>query len=555
MARPSKSNHSIMSNSTTTTVSSSTTLRANSDYTNQSSPPRSTEEKSDQKEQDHGRTAVLPSRYDSPPIRTRTIPSNDPYIHSPIARFQGLPQPNSPNRKRASTLNDQSLPPPSAFLQHRVKTLDSKSFSSPPGRSATTVGNYTEEGSPGRRRSRNNSDAGSRAANRRSGVWDELESVKERLHRLKVGSTSIVPSEMLPPVSSPSSLQIGRRASSRQYTSNVSEDDIYDHSHRQRVKSISPIMKSPVLGRTPNLAYQAAGGGGVPTQAEMHLRDVLERARRSRGNIGVMLLDRAATDLLHVYNITSDPQIVEGLDRACLSMASFILQTLDNLSGSAGGNQNSTCRPETPVSREPTSLQQSPKHSSGGRQAFRARPYLGPSSNTLGMPRAASSAGFTDYDDHDFPRGVSALSSNGFKISTPVSQTFSRDLHSQSHSLSQPLPRTQSSLARASSLRSSTEYSSTPSKTGFNSKERNFHLGSGRSFSQNTSPANGASGLGGVVRRYGSSRRTHSTLHGSGVEGVEKPWAGASTTERTGLERTSSTREDIRRKRHSLTFI
>lgn len=525
-----------MSNSTT---SSTTTLRANSDYTNNSSPPRLASRRYNFQETDK---TEAPTIYESPPTRARTALSNDNHIHMPVARYQDLPHPGSPRRKRASTITDRTSPS-NIILHNRTKPQEHEYKFSPKGRSSSMLSNaYLEDKPPENRRRSDITEtlgSGSRASvsARKSGVWEELEMVKERLYRLKVSGNGMSRSNTLTSLSSPPHTVPHRLASRQHDYDTLQEED----GLRQENNGISPSISSHALDQTPNYPNRDR------TQAETHLRDVLERAKRVRDNISLVLIERAALDLLKVYDTTDDKQVIEGLDCASISLASFILQTLDSAAST------NAARPETPNTRESVGSQFSPQNPlSGSRQSFRARPYLGPSS-AFRMPRASSTIGFSSDDSHELSRGGglgSLYAGEGTKVSTPNS--FAND---NLHSHSQPLPRTTSSLSRTTSFRSSLghELNDTPSKIGYINKEKG--LGLTNSFSTRSVGTPTPSLPTSNARHHVDGRRTHNTFYGStGGDLQDRLWPSGSV-ERPSLGQNKTTREENRRKRHSLTFI
>lgn len=525
----------------------------------------------------------------SPPVRSKTVSSNG--SHGSSSRYQPT-SPSRARRKRASTMTDQQ-PASTSTSQPRFKQFELKGLSSPAPRSASVLHSiynqddspsHTEEyarnhtTSPGRRyraselasppsgygnlpRSTTFGDFSSGritpygangGVSHRSGVWDELESVKERLQRLKVGSVGL-PSDATTTTTHTSPLQIGRtglatRGVPRRGSLSSQDPDSFDFSSPQ--KSVSPILKSPNNRRTESSYSTQQYRSRTPTQAEQYLRDVLERARKEKADINIMLLDRTASDLLAVYSTNCDPQQIEAIDRACVSLASFILQTLDAVNNSATDpSQFSPPGAQNPVSR------------------FRAsRAYTSnPGSSVASLSRAASTIPFaSDLDYDDFGRGLS-------KTSTPLQQQpapAQHQHHAHRASYSQPLSR---GITRATSMRSSTagflnDYS-TPSKLGTSQDSLVFQTQGGgvpRSLSQ-TPGGVGSGGLP-VVRRYGSSRRTHSTLHTSGGAVPSVPSMPSTMQAVPGMPTSISTMglseravgmgsSDVRRKRHSLTFI
>lgn len=529
----------------------------------------------------------------SPPIRSKTVSSND--SRGSISRYEP-PSPSRARRKRASTMTDQQ-PASTSISQPRFKQFELKGLSSPAPRSASVLhsiynqddpASNTEEyvrnhtTSPGRRyraselasppsgysnlqRSTTFGDfttgritpyGANGGTSHRSGVWDELESVKERLQRLKVGSVGLPSDAAATTATHTSPLQIGRtglatRGLPRRGSLSSQDPDSFDFSSPQ--KSVSPILKSPVNRRT-ELNYSSQHyRSRTPTQAEQYLRDVLERARKERADINIMMLDRTASDLLAVYNTNCDAQQIEAIDRACVSLSSFILQTMDAVNNAPA---------------EPAGLGMASQFSPPGAQSnpvsrFRAsRSYTsGNGSSVSSLSRAPSAVPFAaDLDYDDFGRGAS-------KTSTPLQQQSAAQHQHHAHraSYSQPLSR---GITRATSMRSSTagflnDYS-TPSRLGTTQDSLVFQTqGAPRSFSQTPSSVSGG-GLP-VVRRYGSSRRTHSTLHNGGGSAVPSvpsmppsmQQGMPSSISTTGLsERAIGLgSSDVRRKRHSLTFI
>lgn len=68
----------------------------------------------------------------------------------------------------------------------------------------------------------------------------------------------------------------------------------------------------------------------VPVSAsQQHLQSLLVRLN-GRTDIDSLLLDRACADLLRVYSTTTTSDQREALDQVCLSMANFVIKTLDD---------------------------------------------------------------------------------------------------------------------------------------------------------------------------------------------------------------------------------
>lgn len=545
-----------MSTATSASTSSGTTLRASSDYPDSSSssiPAELDDRKSRQyMEVDFPMSQDADYRFgdhlykssespknsrtlrNSPPQQPRTISSS-----SSNFRLEGLPvQPPSPSlragRKRASTMYDEHVP--SLPVHERYKNLEPKTFSPVPRNSSLITGIIdnaeVDAGigrgnshiiSPGRQtRQRNNSDAAEMKykiqplgdfassrqtpnGNRRSGVWDELESVKERLQRLKFNGLSEGPGVASRATSSAGSSRLYRQTS---FSSPEHEPPEFPSPQ----KSLSPLQNSPVI--QPRTTHSSLSNynsttfqrSTTPSQAERHLRDVLERARpKLRSDINVVLLDRTAQDLLAVYNTNCDAQQLDALDRACISLASFLLQIVDSAT-------NSSARPETPplgISHFSPIAHQS--FSNGSR--FKARPYLGSPQSTGGLPRAASAVPFLGgRSEHE----------------------YDNDLISREKPVFSGLKRTTSLRSAVAALSSSVDDYSTPSSKS----SKDFLFSSGvRSLPGNMAQPS--------VRRYGNARRTHSTLYDTS----------GSTPGGGGSSHSGLTSEGIRRKRHSLTFI
>lgn len=167
--------------------------------------------------------------------------------------------------------------------------------------------------SPARSRSRAQND-------RRTGVWDELDSVKERLRRMKLSSDGDGPAKtswQQHPLSRPSYPE-GKPGPSTFLSPAVSRSQTYS-----ALSSFTAHRASPPRKQRP----------ASPTQAQAYLRDALGRAKQGDRNVDVLLLSRAAEDLLDVYGSAAAPDgVVEALDKACLSMGSFVVKYLDSMS-------------------------------------------------------------------------------------------------------------------------------------------------------------------------------------------------------------------------------
>ncbi|KAF5101414.1 hypothetical protein D0Z00_000893 [Geotrichum galactomycetum] len=168
--------------------------------------------------------------------------------------------------------------------------------------------------------------------NQRSGVWDELENVKERLNRLKVSS---------PSSGRRSSLDNATTFSGPHYTNPTTASHLGSHGstnlngagfshsslghHPVHPHSIEPPQSASSL-----LSVTRSTPPATTTQAARHLRDVLARVRQQPDqDVNLLLLERAARDVLALYNDPCGPD-PRGIDQACLSLGSYIMQTLDS---------------------------------------------------------------------------------------------------------------------------------------------------------------------------------------------------------------------------------
>lgn len=392
-----------------------------------------------------------PARYN---ISSQRLSSIEYSVQTPSSRFEGLPMGLSNGHQKKASLSSEQRYSLGSYPRSRSRH-DLKSFSSPNYRRTasvlatrldtidTQIDAEEYEESPTRqpytsppktwkskesevatrrgnlgnsRRYRSNYTLSSELTDpeRTSGVWEELDAVKERLRRLK--STSTEPNI--------SALRNGNSAiktvngSSRSTTNNPRSLSrasysslIQGEGHEERFKNTStgysPVIRSQLSHSSlSNYTQQQQSPTQGSSQAERHLRDVLDRTRRVRGDVNIMLLERAVSDLLAIYGTNCDPQQIDALDRACLSMGSFLLKTLnesnvqDNNIDTNGNINNNTINnnnninggSELPQSQVPL---QTPNQ-------WRQRIFLGPrnSGNVQATP--------TDYEYKD-----QSLRSNG----------------------------------------------------------------------------------------------------------------------------------------------
>lgn len=292
--------------------------------------------------------------YNSPPSAARTRVMCSQSMHAPAKPLVYTPSLSpSSRRNRSSTLyDDQNQNHNQQSYHHKHHSQQQEQQQQQPRlRSAlsplagkavlaspTTTTIYNVRSSP----------------KQRSSVWDELENVKERLNRLKV--------------SSPTS---GRR-SSLDNTSSVHMDMHYPASENTRLHksnsisgpgfSHSSLGHHPVHSHTMDppqsasnlLSVTRAPPPASPTQAARHLRDVLARIQSCQ-DVNILLLERTARDILALYDDPSGPD-PRGIDQACLSLGSYIMQTLDTavVGAAAESSENAPGFASAPPPATPT---------------------------------------------------------------------------------------------------------------------------------------------------------------------------------------------------------
>lgn len=224
----------------------------------------------------------------------------------------------------------------------------------------------------------------------RSGVWDEIEAVRERIQRLRAGksntsSNGSLNSNESTPTTSPkpaASLEqytqpIEQQQQQHQYahsqiSSNSQEsteddekinhlrddnnkrfEDSFNHeddSNNNNLRDnedmdddweqqgpVSSIMMSSPVPSYNNKSFDndISSHSASPTltrqsPAEKHLLEVIEKARRERDHdILVVMLERVVTDTMSLYNHCDSSQ-ADHIDKVCLSLSDFILQFLEN---------------------------------------------------------------------------------------------------------------------------------------------------------------------------------------------------------------------------------
>ncbi|KAF5121312.1 hypothetical protein DV495_000902 [Geotrichum candidum] len=298
------------------------------------------------------------SSYQSPPAatRARVMSSHSMYAPpKPLAYTSSL-SPSS-RRNRSSTLHEeqnsnpqhhqqsqtqkqlQQLQQPQQPQQPQQQSQRLRSALSPlPGRaslvSPTTTNAPNVRSSP----------------KQRSGVWDELENVKERLNRLKVSSPSSGRRSSLDNSTSttfagshytnPTASHAGPHGGSTSFSgAGLSHTSLGHHPH-----SIEPPQSASNL-----FSVTRATPPATTTQAARHLRDVLARVRQQPDqDVNLLLLERAARDILALYDDPCGPD-PRGIDQACLSLGSYIMQTLDSAAQTAAAAAAATTTVTTPT--------------------------------------------------------------------------------------------------------------------------------------------------------------------------------------------------------------
>ena len=298
------------------------------------------------------------SSYQSPPAatRARVMSSHSMYAPpKPLAYTSSL-SPSS-RRNRSSTLHEeqnsnpqhhqqsqtqkqlQQLQQPQQPQQPQQQSQRLRSALSPlPGRaslvSPTTTNAPNVRSSP----------------KQRSGVWDELENVKERLNRLKVSSPSSGRRSSLDNSTSttfagshytnPTASHAGPHGGSTSFSgAGLSHTSLGHHPH-----SIEPPQSASNL-----FSVTRATPPATTTQAARHLRDVLARVRQQPDqDVNLLLLERAARDILALYDDPCGPD-PRGIDQACLSLGSYIMQTLDSAAQTAAAAAAAATTVTTPT--------------------------------------------------------------------------------------------------------------------------------------------------------------------------------------------------------------
>lgn len=298
------------------------------------------------------------SSYQSPPAatRARVMSSHSMYAPpKPLAYTSSL-SPSS-RRNRSSTLHEeqnsnpqhhqqsqtqkqlQQLQQPQQPQQPQQQSQRLRSALSPlPGRASLV--SPTTTNAPNARSS----------PKQRSGVWDELENVKERLNRLKVSSPSSGRRSSLDNSTSttfagshytnPTASHAGPHGGSTSFSgAGLSHTSLGHHPH-----SIEPPQSASNL-----FSVTRATPPATTTQAARHLGDVLARVRQQPDqDVNLLLLERAARDILALYDDPCGPD-PRGIDQACLSLGSYIMQTLDSAAQTAAAAAAAATTVTTPT--------------------------------------------------------------------------------------------------------------------------------------------------------------------------------------------------------------
>ncbi|KAA8906493.1 hypothetical protein TRICI_005158 [Trichomonascus ciferrii] len=166
----------------------------------------------------------------------------------------------------------------------------------------------------------------SRLSTSSNAMWDELNSVRQRIERLKTNNnnddSNNLSSNNNPLHNDPETTPTKHSAATQrqQHDDLVHEQSSTPHSglfDAQEPMS-SPIPSKPHKLTSPSLSRQ--------TPAERHLLEVLDRAKRTRENdIMMVLLERVVTDTMYLYNHTEFKN-TEPIDKVCLSLSDYILQ-------------------------------------------------------------------------------------------------------------------------------------------------------------------------------------------------------------------------------------
>lgn len=165
-------------------------------------------------------------------------------------------------------------------------------------------------------------------SSRKSNVWDELDSVKERLNRLKL-STPRVNSDPAPSHQHHTS---PHTHTNHQFTSPSSQN----HHRYTPPQSQSHHRYTPPQSRSQYQGSPQSQAGSVSSsteatppkqsQAAIHLQKILARTKQKGNDVNSLLLERVAQDILALYDSGAD---VRSVDRACLSLGSYMMQAID----------------------------------------------------------------------------------------------------------------------------------------------------------------------------------------------------------------------------------
>lgn len=173
----------------------------------------------------------------------------------------------------------------------------------------------------------------SRLSTSSTAMWDELNSVRERIERLKTTNNNHSSGG-----DDPETTPTKNSATPQKQPIDNNNNDTHDrqaHIHSASAAATnntdtlhtlfdndepmsSPIPTKPHKFTSPSLSRQ--------TPAERHLLEVLDRAKRSReSDIMMVLLERVVTDTMYLYNHTEFKN-TEPIDKVCLSLSDYILQ-------------------------------------------------------------------------------------------------------------------------------------------------------------------------------------------------------------------------------------
>lgn len=206
----------------------------------------------------------------------------------------------------------------------------------------------------------NTSTAGSRPNS--NAMWDELNSVRQRIEKLRTPGQSDDDSsnfnEDTDSTPTKKTMNNNNTPARRRYSRNSNREDIgknrsdtpnsnnygsrrldaeQQHAHQS--------MSSPLPSKPPQWTPSASSSPPTPqlsrqTAAERHLLDVLEQAKRVRDHdISTVLLERVVTDTMYLYN-HSDFNNTEPIDKLCLSLSDYILQSIQSTPSSTANNTN-----------------------------------------------------------------------------------------------------------------------------------------------------------------------------------------------------------------------